>query len=65
MEWADLIKLIADNGLGIASFVALIIFIFKYQAKANETLEEISKTLVQLVERVGKLEDKVGEKENK
>lgn len=63
MEWADLIKMIADNGLGFASFVALIIFIFKYQSKANETLGEISKTLIQLVDRVDNIEDKLGIKE--
>lgn len=63
MEWADLLKSIADNGLGFASFVALIIFIFKYQAKANETLGEISKTLIQLVDRVDNIEDKLGIKE--
>ena len=63
MEWADLIKMIADNGLGFASFVALIIFIFKYQSKANEILEEMSKTLIQLVDRVNNIEDKLNIKE--
>ena len=65
MEWADLIKIIVDNGLGFASFIALIIFIFKYQSKANETLEEISKTLIQLVDRVDNIEDKLGIKKEK
>lgn len=63
MEWADLIKMIADNGLGFASFVALIIFIFKYQSRANETLGEISSTLIKLVDRVDNIEDKLGIKE--
>lgn len=63
MEWAEFFKMIADNGLGFASFVALIIFIFKYQSKANETLSEISKTLIQLVDRVDNIEDKLGIKE--
>lgn len=63
MEWTELIQLMADNGLGFASFVALIIFIFKYQSKANETLSEISKTLIQLVDRVDNIEDKLGIKE--
>lgn len=60
MEW---VEIATQNGLGFASFVALIIFIFKYQNKANETLEEISKTLIQLVDRVDNIEDKLGIKE--
>lgn len=63
MEWAEFFKIVTENGLGIASFIALILFIFKYQSKANDTLEEISKTLVQLVERVDRVEDKLGIKE--
>ena len=35
----ELIKVIVDNGLGIGSFIALLVFIFKYQTKANETLD--------------------------
>lgn len=54
----ELIKVIVDNGLGIGSFIALLVFIFKYQTKANETLDEISKTLVILNERIDKLENK-------
>lgn len=60
MEWSEIIKVIGDNGLGFASFIALMIFIFKYQAKANETLGEISKTLIQLVDRVDNIEDSLG-----
>lgn len=63
MEWLEFGKALAENGLGVASFIALIIFIFKYQAKSNETLEEISKTLIQLVDRVDNIEDKLGIKE--
>ena len=63
MEWAEFAKVIGENGIGVASFIALMIFIFKYQAKSNDTLEEISKTLIQLVERVDKLEDKIDSKE--
>lgn len=60
MEW---VEIASQNGLGFASFIALLIFIFKYQSKANDTLEEISKTLVQLVDRVDNIEDKLGIKE--
>ena len=54
----EMIKAIVDNGLGIGSFIALLVFIFKYQAKANETLDEISKSLTILNERIDKLENK-------
>lgn len=52
----DLINLVVNNGLGVASFVALILFIFKYQAKCNDTLDKISTTLTSLVIRVERLE---------
>lgn len=52
----DLINLVVNNGLGVASFVALILFIFKYQTKCNETLDKISTTLTSLVIRVERLE---------
>lgn len=54
----DLINVCVNNGLGVASFIALIIFIFKYQAKANDTLDNISRTLTELSERINKLENK-------
>ena len=58
MEFNNIIKSVAENSMGLASFAALLIYIFKYQSKANDTLEEISKTLVVLNERVDKLEKK-------
>lgn len=59
----EFIETAANNGLGFASFIALMIFIFKYQAKAIETLEEISKSLIVLSERLDKVEDKLKIKE--
>lgn len=73
-----LIKTIADNGVAVASFVALIWFIFTDKKQTNENikmqidnqketnrvLDEISKTLVQLSERVSKLENKRNKKED-
>lgn len=52
----DLINLVVNNGLGVASFVALIAFIFKYQTKTNETLDKISTNLTSLVIRIERLE---------
>ncbi len=60
MEW---LEAATQNGLGFASFIALMVYIFKYQAKANETLSDIATTLVQLVDRVDNIEDKLGIKE--
>jgi len=54
----NIINVCINNGLGVASFIALLIFIFKYQSKANDTLDNISKTLIELSERIDKLEKK-------
>lgn len=67
----ELIKVIADNGVAVASFIALLFFIFTDKKQSNENmklqidnqketnrvLDEISKTLVQLSERVAALEN--------
>ena len=68
----NLIKVIVDNGLGVASFIALLYFMFKYVGTINTTLtnitsvlkdltksqKEIQKSLTSLNERVEKLEKK-------
>lgn len=54
----EFIQVCTNNGLGFGSFIALIIFIFKYQSKANETLDDISKTLISLNERISILENR-------
>lgn len=58
----ELIQVCVNNGLGVASFIALIIFIFKYQSKANDTLDKINESLISLNERVSNLENNKGEK---
>lgn len=42
----DLIQIAVNNGLGIASFLALLYFMNYYMKKNNETIEKISNTLV-------------------
>lgn len=66
----ELVKVCVDNGLGIASFIALLTFIFKYQDKNNKFLEKMSDTLVQMqinlatmTDRIDKIEEKM--KDNK
>ena len=64
-------KIIIDNGLGVASFVALLMFIFKYEDKQSSLLNKISDTMIQiqitlatLTDRVDKIEDVINKKEN-
>lgn len=66
----EIIKVIVDNGLGIGSFIALILFIFKYQDKSNEFLKKMSDTMVQMqinlstmADRIDKIEEKINKKE--
>lgn len=62
----ELINVCVNNGLGVASFIALLLFIFKYQSKISDTLEEINKsqatiqtTLTALTSRIDNLENKI------
>lgn len=43
----SLFEILVQNGLGVASFGALIFFIFKYEDNQSEVLEKISTTLTQ------------------
>jgi hypothetical protein len=59
----ELLQLIVNNGLGIASFFALLYFMNNYITKINETiqkicntLESVDKNLVDLSNRVERLE---------
>lgn len=62
----EIINVCVNNGLGVASFIALLLFIFKYQSKISDTLEEINKsqasiqtTLTALTSRIDNLENKI------
>ena len=59
----QIINVVVQNGLGVASFVALIIYIFKYENKQNDILEKISSTLILLTARVDKIEEKINKGE--
>ena len=61
----EFIQICVNNGLGIASFIALIYFMKVSISKTNDTLTEINKTLItiqtsllNLSERVSDLEEK-------
>ena len=62
----QIINVIVNNGLGVASFLALLIFMYKYMNKMETTLTKISETLtliqtnlMSLSNRVDEIEDKV------
>lgn len=62
----QLINVCVNNGLGVGSFIALIIFIFKYQNTTNETLTKINDsqiamttTLTDLSNRVTNIESEI------
>lgn len=62
----ELINVCVNNGLGVGSFIALIVFIFKYQTKANDTLSKINDSqiaiqtsLTDLSERVTNIESEI------
>lgn len=66
----ELIKVCVENGLGIASFIALLYFIFTYVKSLNETMTKISNTMIQIeinmatmTDRIDKIEDKINGKE--
>lgn len=59
----QIINVVVQNGLGVASFVALIFYIFKYENKQNDILEKISSTLTSLTIRVDKIEEKINKGE--
>ena len=61
----QIVNVVMNNGLGFASFVALIFFIYKYMDNMNETVEEISKTLSMIQTSLTSLENRIENIENK
>jgi uncharacterized protein YoxC len=67
----EIIKVCVENGLGIASFIALLYFIFTYVKSLNETMTRISNTMIQMqinmekmTDRIDKIEEKINIKED-
>ena len=59
----EIINLVLNNGLGVASFVVLIYFVKQYLDKTSSAIEEVNKSLLaiqtamlQLSERIIQLE---------
>lgn len=61
----DLIQVIVNNGLGVASFIALIYFIQTTLKDMNATLITIKDTLVQVQTSLLSLGERVADIENK
>lgn len=62
----EVLNVIVNNGLGVASFIAFIYFINTYMSKMDNTMSEISKTLtliqgnlITLQSRVDEIEEKI------
>lgn len=62
----EVLNIIVNNGLGVASFIAFIYFINTYMSKMDNTMSEISKTLtliqgnlITLQSRVDEIEEKI------
>lgn len=55
----DFIQLIVNNGLGIASFFALLYFMNTYLTKINDTIEKVSDTLVSVEKSLNDLTSRV------
>lgn len=55
----QLINVCVNNGLGVGSFIALIIFIFKYQNTTNETLTKINDSQVAMTTTLTDLSNRV------
>ena len=55
----ELIKVCVENGLGIASFIALLYFIFTYVKSLNDTMTRISDTMIQMQINMEKMTDRI------
>lgn len=68
----DIIKLVVDNGIAVACFIAFIYFIFVDKKESNDLykatnsiLKEINDTLVKMQVNLQQLNDRVEKIENK
>ena len=60
----QIMNIIVNNGLGVASFAALIFFIFNYMGKMEVIMQEISKTLINIQNNLNTLQTRVDSIEN-
>lgn len=55
----QVLNIIVNNGLGVASFIAFIYFINTYMSKMDNTMNEISKTLSLIQVNLSTLQNRV------
>lgn len=61
----EIIQIVVQNGVGVASFVALLYFVNTYITKMNDTVHEIALTLTTIKDSLITLSSRVDEIENK
>ncbi len=61
----EITNVVMNNGLGFASFVALLWFISKYMDNMKSTIEEIAKTLSSIQTNLTSLQNRIDDIENK
>lgn len=61
----EIIQIVVQNGVGVASFIALLYFVNNYITKMNETVHEIALTLTTIKDSLITLSSRVDEIENK
>lgn len=62
----DIIDIIVQNGIGVGSFIALLLYIFNDKKESNTIMTKVSDTLIginislaTLTDRVDKIEEKI------
>ena len=67
----EIVKIIAENGIGIGSFIFMVYFVLTYNKQTSAIMEKISNTLVQIqismatmTYRIYKIEEKINRKED-
>lgn len=61
----QMVNVIVNNGLGVASFLALLIFMYKYMSKMENTLTKISDTLTLVQTNLLSVNNRLDEVEHK
>lgn len=61
----ELVNVIVQNGLGVASFAALILFMNTSLKDMNKTMSDISATLIQIQLNLSQLNSRVDDLEEK
>ena len=60
----DFVNVIVNNGLGVASFIALVYFMKTTVSKTNDTLTEINKSLLTIQTNMLTMAERLSDLEN-